>query len=625
MIETKIGKYTVVGVIGRGAMGIVYKGVDPFIGRTVAIKTIRLDVIGQKFAMEEAQSRFLREARSAGNLNHPNIVTVYEVGEDAGTTFIAMEYIDGPSLEELLASGKKFALEDVIELVGRIAEGLDSAHRKDITHRDIKPGNILIDQDGNPHIVDFGIARLSTSTMTQANTVMGTPFYMSPEQIAGRPVDQRADIFALGCILYELLASQKPFGGDTVTTVIYRIMNEDPPPLRSVQKNVPEGLEYIVNKALDKDPESRYQSCREFIEDLRNYPKLRPKPAEGAEKKTKRRVPAVPAASIIILAVGIIGIFFLVRQKPAPVQNDAQQTAAQQQPSTLLSQEAAAAQNKSAAPDVSKKEESVGSPEFKPPAQLQPTASEKLQLKAPRQEADPSIALVKKDGSAAKITPPLNDTKKPAEKMAARTEAPPAEPKEPRPEDRLKAQREIDIRTSLEASRRSFDAGNFPETLAQAKKALSLDAGHAEAASLFLSASLKLAPGEIKTLADQYVQSLKEKRYGDFLKKSWSPELFAKINKEMDVLFGLYDDIQASASNLTVVFKEVGVERIMAEANFFHILAGRSRSTGVRQVLFEGLYKWSLEKAGDNWLITDIQYDVKQKLSDQKGEPDEFL
>jgi serine/threonine protein kinase len=280
MTEAKIGKYSIVGEIGRGAMGIVYKGVDPIIGRTVAIKTIRFDTLGQGAERDIAQKRFMREAHSAGNLSHPNIVTIYDVGEDQGLSFIAMEYVDGSSLEELMHARQKFSLDEILRLVEQVADGLESAHKKGVVHRDIKPANILIDSEGRPRIVDFGIARISTSTMTQTNMIMGTPYYMSPEQISGRKVDHRADIFALGGILYELLTGQKPFPGDSLTTVIYKIMNEEPSPVRTFQRHLPEGLDFIVSKALAKSPEERYQSCRELIHDLRHYSQLRaPEPS----------------------------------------------------------------------------------------------------------------------------------------------------------------------------------------------------------------------------------------------------------------------------------------------------------------------------------------------------------
>jgi serine/threonine protein kinase/tetratricopeptide (TPR) repeat protein len=297
MTEPKIGKYTIVGEIGRGAMGIVYKAIDPFIGRTVAVKTIRFDILGQGPERDIAQKRFMREAHSAGNLSHPNIVTIYEVGEDQGISYIAMEYVDGSSLEDLMHARQKFSLEEILSLVEHVAEGLEMAHKKGVVHRDIKPANILIDSENRPRIVDFGIARISTSTMTQTNMIMGTPYYMSPEQISGRKVDNRADIFALGGILYELLTGQKAFPGDNLTTVIYRIINEEPLPIRTVKKNLPEGLDFIVSKALAKAPEERYQNCRELVHDLRHYTQLKaPAPAFAPSAE----VAEAPAARPIV-------------------------------------------------------------------------------------------------------------------------------------------------------------------------------------------------------------------------------------------------------------------------------------------------------------------------------------
>jgi len=301
MAETKIGKYTITGELGKGAMGIVYQGTDPHIGRTLAIKTIRFDVIGQPSAQEEAQKRFMREARSAGNLSHPNIVTIYEVGEDAGMTYIAMEYIEGQSLEEIVASGRRFSPEEVTDLIGQIGSALDYAHQKGVIHRDIKPGNILIDREGKAHIVDFGIARIITSTMTQTSMVMGTPFYMSPEQIAGKKVDGRSDIFSLGTIMYELLTNEKPFPGENLTTVVYKIMNEVPSPPRILAPEMPEGLESIVEKALAKNPGERYQSCKELLEDLKNYPASALPPIISERREPERILPVeVPVPPVQI-------------------------------------------------------------------------------------------------------------------------------------------------------------------------------------------------------------------------------------------------------------------------------------------------------------------------------------
>ncbi len=335
MSETKIGKYTILGEVGRGAMGIVYKATDPYIGRTVAIKTIRFDVLGQGPERDMAQKRFMREAHSAGNLSHPNIVTIYDVGEDGDLSYIAMEYIDGCSLEELISSRKKLSLEETASLVEQVANALDTAHRKGVIHRDIKPANILIDQEGKPHLVDFGIARLSTSTMTQTNMIMGTPYYMSPEQIAGKKVDNRSDIFALGGVLYEMLTGQKPFPGETITTVIYKIMNENPLPVRNFQKNLPEGLEPILQKALAKDPAARYQSCREMVNDIKKSTSLAPAatlvrepgsvavpvPSAAPAKPAVAGKPLIYVLGGILAAAVIVVVVLLLTGKSGPPVN----------------------------------------------------------------------------------------------------------------------------------------------------------------------------------------------------------------------------------------------------------------------------------------------------------------
>jgi formylglycine-generating enzyme required for sulfatase activity/predicted Ser/Thr protein kinase len=267
----KIGKYTISGEIGKGGMGVVYRGLDPFIGRTVAIKTIRLDTLQQGTGKDEALKRFLREAQAAGNLSHPNIVTIYDVGEHEGLIYIAMEFIEGRSLENMLQQNRKFALDEIIRLFAQIGSALDYAHGKGIVHRDIKPANILVGQDLKVTLVDFGIARTSTSTMTQTGMLMGTPRYMSPEQIAGKKVDNRADIFSLGAILYELLTQHNPFEGESITTVIYKIMHAELPPVSEFNRQLPEGLNGVVKKALARDADARYRSCRDLLADLKEY------------------------------------------------------------------------------------------------------------------------------------------------------------------------------------------------------------------------------------------------------------------------------------------------------------------------------------------------------------------
>ena len=265
----KIGKYKISGEIGKGGMGVVYRGLDPMIGRSLAVKTIRLDILKGESGREDALKRFLREAQAAGNLSHSNIVTIYDVGEHEGLIYIAMEFIDGCSLENLLQQKRKFTLQEISHLFAQIGSALDYAHRQGIVHRDIKPANILVGQDLKVSIVDFGIARTAASTMTQTGMLMGTPRYMSPEQIAGKKVDSRSDIFSLGAILYEMLTQHNPFAGESITTVIYKIMHAKLPPLSDFNKQLPAGLEAVVKKALARDADARYRSCGELLADLK--------------------------------------------------------------------------------------------------------------------------------------------------------------------------------------------------------------------------------------------------------------------------------------------------------------------------------------------------------------------
>ena len=266
----KIGKYKILGVLGKGGMGIVYKGLDPDIEREVAIKTIRLDSFIDGPEKEEMLNRVIREAKAAGRLNHPNIITIYDVLRDDDLTFIVMQYVDGQTLQTLIESGKIFSSEEVIAILKPVAESLDFAHQNGIVHRDIKPANILIDKAGKPFLADFGVARMETSTMTAPGTTVGTLSYMSPEQIMGKTADGRADFFALGIILYELLAGRKPFIGDNLSTIIYKIVHEEPQRVTDINQSLPPGYENVIRRALAKNPDDRYQSGREMIADLEN-------------------------------------------------------------------------------------------------------------------------------------------------------------------------------------------------------------------------------------------------------------------------------------------------------------------------------------------------------------------
>jgi len=271
----KAGRYEIVGELGRGAMGVVYKAVDPVIGRSVAVKAIKLSAEGTGLTRPELLARFQTEARAAGLLTHPNIVVVFDAGEEDGLYYITMELVEGKSLQALLDDGHAFPLPRVLRIMDQACSALQFAHERNVVHRDIKPANLMLTADDTVKVTDFGTAKiLQFGTVQQTAHVMGTPSYMSPEQVKGRAVDGRSDIFSLGVMLYEMVTGEKPFPGQNITTVIYKIVNEEPVPPKQVDPTIHAGISAVVMKALVKDPEGRYQSCREMLEDLRNYRSL---------------------------------------------------------------------------------------------------------------------------------------------------------------------------------------------------------------------------------------------------------------------------------------------------------------------------------------------------------------
>ena len=265
-----LGRYKILGELGRGAMGAVYRAQDPMIEREVAIKTLLPNLPQEVIA--EVRERFIREARSAGRLSHPNIVTIYDVGEQNGMAYMAMELLQGHSLQQVLRHPQRLAFNTVARLIAQVADALDHAHRANIVHRDVKPANIMIDNTGRAKLTDFGVAYVPSSTMTQTGTALGSPRYMSPEQVLGQPLDGRSDIFSLGVVLYEALTRRTPFEEPQDTTVfalMNRIAGTPHTPLRKLDPQIPEAFERIADRALAKKPADRYQHAGEMAADLR--------------------------------------------------------------------------------------------------------------------------------------------------------------------------------------------------------------------------------------------------------------------------------------------------------------------------------------------------------------------
>ena len=309
-----LGRYEIVKELGRGAMGVVYEAKDPLIDRTVAIKTINLQgLVPDK--RKEYEARFYQEARAAGRLSHPNIVTIHDLGESGGMAYIAMELLQGCELQNLLKDGQHLPVEQTLDIVIQVATGLAYAHEHGIIHRDVKPSNIMVKQGNQVKIADFGIARMDSSLLsTQTGTVMGSPLYMSPEQILNHTVDSRSDIFSLGTLLFRMLTGQMPFSGDSAHAVMYQIVHENPRNSSSLNSEVPDALDSIVSRCLSKDPGDRYQDAHQLADDLRACRETLLRPSDDTNHAGEMTIGKMSKWKLAGIAVVVIILFELVEQ-----------------------------------------------------------------------------------------------------------------------------------------------------------------------------------------------------------------------------------------------------------------------------------------------------------------------
>lgn len=278
---TRIGRFYLTRELGRGSVGCVYLGHDPVIGRELAIKTFNPRLTPAERSKHEHQ--FINEARAAGRLSHPNIITIYDASAEGGTTYIAMEYLQGRELHKLLQGGRRFEPDEVASIVWKIADALHHAHQREVIHRDIKPSNIFMVKDDQPKLIDFGIARApnrfdagqdsadESYTLFRPNNLLGTPNYMSPEQALGKPVDARTDIYSLGAVMYEMLVGRTPFQSDNATKLLQQIAYKAPPAPHEIDATIPDALSLVVMRAMSKRPEKRYQDAEQMALDIKRY------------------------------------------------------------------------------------------------------------------------------------------------------------------------------------------------------------------------------------------------------------------------------------------------------------------------------------------------------------------
>jgi eukaryotic-like serine/threonine-protein kinase len=333
----KVGKYELRHQIGRGAMGVVYEAFDTVIERPVALKMLRTDVYAPE-QLPDVRARFKREAHSAGRLSHPNIVTIFDYGEHEGAPYIAMDLMNGEELARSLEAGQRMALPQVVQVMEQLLSALAYAHEKGVVHRDMKPSNVFVLRDGTIKVVDFGLARIEASNLTETGTLLGTPAYMSPEQFLGLPADARSDIFSVGVILYQMLTGDRPFTGSP-STIMQKVLRQDPVEPSVLNPTLSAEWDGLVKRVLAKKPDERVQSARQFAEYVRMVSEGKPLPgtppsgdatvvidatvriAPRTEKKPSR-VPLIALASLAVVAVaGGLAAWLAYRpaEKPAPV------------------------------------------------------------------------------------------------------------------------------------------------------------------------------------------------------------------------------------------------------------------------------------------------------------------
>jgi tRNA A-37 threonylcarbamoyl transferase component Bud32/tetratricopeptide (TPR) repeat protein len=559
----KIGKYKITGELGKGAMGIVYKALDPDINREVAVKLIRFDQVSEDSEKDEAHKRFIREAQSAGNLDHPNIITIYEVGRENNQTFIVMQYVDGESLKQAISSGKRYSAAEVVDLMTCLCDALEFAHQNKIIHRDIKPGNILLDKKGRPYLVDFGVARMEMSTMTQSGTIVGTPSYMSPEQIQGIRVDARADIFSLGVIIYEMLIGKRPFEGDHITTIVYKIMNEEPTNIRDMKRDLPEGFEHIIQKALAKDPNKRYQSCKELAADLKSVgvwsertisSGVQRSEVLGLQKKgKKRRVLVYAAAVVILLLAGAVGAYYLVP--------DLKENLALFNKNKEVLVEVTPLPDRQVADVLDVFDENLA----------------KLKELVDKEDYDAAVSLAEQmledDATNEKAKSYLELSKTKINERA--------------------------VAALLRTGKNYYNQGNYEKCQETMRDVLAKDSNNSEARRYINLSIQKVEEVEIRTIVNRHKKAEEDKDLLTLISDIGSPSLSQQRTAEARELFNNYDDIQAFVSKVDVRF----TNNNRAVVTFPSLVSAVPKATGRKKVIFEGDVTLTMEKQGNVWKI----------------------
>ncbi len=584
----KIGKYTIQEILGKGSMGLVYKAQDPDIDRPVAIKVVYFDSAAAGGQEEEnLRLRFMQEAKAAGRLCHPNIIAIYDIGREDGSLYIVMQYIEGKNLQQFLSAGRTFTPIETLNIIVPMCRALDYAHQNGVIHRDVKPGNIILDRNGQPYLGDFGVAKMAQVNLTRSGLLFGTPGYISPEQFMGEKIDGRSDLFSLGVMLYVLLTGEEPFArrGMELTTIMKRILTVVPDPPSKLRPEVPRGFDAILNKALAKKPEKRFQTGQEMAMALETMTeesgstllvRLDDRLKPSARPKTDgRRFMTAAIFGTIVLLTAVAAFMFLPKlfkggETAGPPL--AESTEVQGQPAAGMNS------GNSTAP------------------LQQETGAANSQQASGKAAAPPAAAGQSVDQTALSFSPQnpaglTDQTQAPNDSAATQALL----------QQRQLKQAALDKKLSAGVAR--FNRGDFAGCLKVLEEVLSEDGQNAEARRYKNLAMNALSRRDILGLLERQRQAEEEKDLPLLLEDYGSADLVRQKRDEATLLFNYYDQILSVHSNIALNVQAAG----KAEVRFGRLLTAVYKKTGERKVLADSVQVWVLEKKDRGWKIVQVR------------------
>jgi serine/threonine protein kinase len=685
-------RYQIIEELGKGGMGKVYKALDREVEEKVALKLIKPEIAAE----EKTIKRFRNELRFARKISHKNVCRMFDLNKEGDTHYITMEYVPGEDLKSSLRRMGPLSVGKAVIIAKQVCEGLEEAHRLGVVHRDLKPQNIMIDREGNARIMDFGIARsLEAKGITEEGLIIGTPEYMSPEQVEGKKVDQRSDVYSMGVILYEMVTGRVPFEGKTPLSVASKHMTQVPVEPRELNAQIPEDLSRVIMKCMEKEKEGRYQGTVELLSDLKKIEKGIPsterivpekKPLTSKEITLTFGLKKVLIPAVVIVAVVIIGIViwrFIL-------QPEVSETSMPQPPAAKIEEYSTAGnkywknKNYSEAFNQFKKILEIEPKNFEAQLSLASVLKEQGKTDKAIQEFENAIDLNKEDPRSYRSLGELFEQKQESDKivlyykkylevspkapdfqkinqLVKNIEAqlhPPVKQDKSAPEPTVAKKEKVDISSKLNLGIKAFDRerfdqcvkqmeevlkldpenttaqyylteakkrrkqnlieqeisnrvkmaqnayqkGDYQECINQARRVLRLDPNNVGARECLQLANLKIAPVQINAVVNQYIQSLNNKNLSTFFKNSCSSELYQRLKIQAEMITNSYDNFKSVASNINIRFKENN----QAEVSFSNITTGVLSKDGRKQVIFEGVYIWDMEKRGDSWMIKSI-------------------